>query len=405
MKKRIQDIGNDNCVLKRVIALAKKKKQHFVPRFYLKRFADKDGLFDLYHIQQASCFNRINHKDQCQRSYFYGDDLEWENRLSRMEREWDSVFSKIDKRADLTDEDLNQIKLFALFQRQRTLGEFNYRHAERAKLYEMFGRELYAHNGWKFDDEAKKQIEEHVDQSISPSEMLELAQKLQKYIEDLDIRIIEYVTSKRFIISDVPVIAINPFHFPSIGYGCIGLVLLFPVSPTVLVAILDSKMYKTKNPDRYVTSNNEDEVITINNLQFVSAEEILLGNEKDFPVPDNNLINARSKSREGDVVTRLGSDDQQLWVTGMRNTIYSCDLSFAHVNHAFRRIPFICREGVPRIWEEAWEVKLKTKVKLLSDICSLSPEAFHGYTSKEIRDGCNRFYREMIKYWGDTRLI
>lgn len=382
--------------------MAKKKKQHFVPRFYLKRFADKNGLIDLYHIQQASCFNKVNHKDQCQRSYFYGADLEWENRLSRMEGEWDSVFSKIDNKANLTDEDINQIKLFALFQRQRTLGEFNYRRDERAKLYEMYGRELYAHNGWEFDDEAQKQIEEHVDQSISPSEMLELAKQLRKHIEDLDIRIIEYSTSKNFVISDVPVIAINPFHFPSIGYGCIGLVLLFPISPTTLVAIVDSKMYKSNNTDIYATSNDKNDVITINNLQYVSAEEILLGNEKDFPVPDNNLINSRSNSRKGDVVTRLGSDDNQLWVTGMRNTVYTCDLSFAHVNHAFRRIPFVCREGVPRIWEEAWEVKLKTKAKILGNMCSLSHEAFRGYTSKEIRDGCNRFYREMIKYWSNT---
>ena len=142
--------------------MAKKKKQHFVPRLYLKRFADKEGLMDLYHIQQATCHSRINHKDQCQKSYFYGTDLEWENRLCRMEGEWDSVFSKIDKKADLTDDDIKQIKLFAIFQRQRTLGEFNYRHDERVKLYELYGRELYSHNSWDFYAEEQKQIEADV---------------------------------------------------------------------------------------------------------------------------------------------------------------------------------------------------------------------------------------------------
>lgn len=379
--------------------MAKKRKQHFVPQMYLKRFADKDGLIDLYHIQQASCYKKISYKDQCKRSYFYGADLEWENRLCSMEREWHSLFSNIDKRSHLTDEDINQIKMFALYQRQRTYGEYSYRYDERTQLYELYARELYAHNGWEFDDEAKRQIKESVNQSISPSEMLELAHNLQKYIVDLDVRIIEYSTSNSFIISDVPVIAINPFHMPSIGYGCVGLVILFPVSPKVLVVIYDSKMYKLNGSDRYIVSNNEDEVVAINNLQYVSADEILLGNECDFPKTDNELNKARSISRDGESITRLGSEDNPLWVMGMRKTIYTCDLSFAHVNHSFRRIPFICREGVPRIWDEAWEIKLKNKAKILCDIYSLTPEKFQGYTSKEIRDGCNRFYRQMMKYW------
>lgn len=48
---------------------------------------------------------------------------------------------------------------------------------------------------------------------------------------------------------------------------------------------------------RYVTLNNEDEIVSLNNLQFVSAEEILLGNESDFPIPDTELIESRTNSR------------------------------------------------------------------------------------------------------------
>ena len=385
--------------------MATKKKQHFVPRFYLKRFADNNGLLDIYHIKQAECHRKVNHKDQCQKSYFYGTDLEWENRLSKMEADWNSVFTKIDKKNDLTDEDLKQIKLFALFQRQRTSGEFEYRYNERLSLYELYAQKVCAHKGWVFDDEAKKEIKKHVDESISPSEMLELAQHMQKYIEDLNVRIIEYSTKKHLVISDVPVIALNPFHTPSIGYGCVGLVILFPISPNVLISIYDSKMYKQNSTDRYVTLNNEDEIVALNNLQFVSAEEILLGSESDFPIPDTDLIESRTNSRNQDAVTCLGSEDNQLWVTSMRKTIYHCDLSFAHVNHRFRRIPFNCREGVPRFWEKGWEDKLKIKVEILSKMFSDSPESFHGLTIKDIRDGCNRFYREMINYWSDTRTL
>lgn len=383
--------------------MATKKKQHFVPRFYLKRFADENGLIDIYHINRSECYRKVNHKDQCKKTYFYGTDLEWENRLSKMESDWNTVFTKIDKKSDLTSEDLKQIKLFALFQRQRTSGEFEYRYNERLKLYELYAQKLFAHKGWIFDDEAKKEIKKHVDESISPSEMLEFAQHMQKYIEDLDVRIIEYSTKKHLIISDVPVISLNPFHSPSIGYGCVGLVILFPISPNVLISIYDPKMYRQICTDRYVTLSNEAEIVTLNNLQFVSAEEILLGNESDFPIPDTDLIESRANSRNQDAVTCLGSEDNQLWVTSMRKTIYHCDLSFAHVNHQFRRITFECREGVPRFWDEGWENKLKNKADILCKIRAHSPGALSGLTIKDIRDGCNRFYREMMNYWDDTR--
>ena len=108
----------------------------------------------------------------------------------------------------------------------------------------------------------------------------------------------------------------------SIGYGCVGLVILFPVSPKVLVVIYDSKMYKLNGSDRYIVSNNEDEVVAINNLQYVSADEILLGNECDFPKTDNELNKARSISRDGESITRLGSEDNPLWVMGIILVIY-----------------------------------------------------------------------------------
>ena len=383
--------------------MSAKKKQHFVPRFYLKRFADENGLLDIYQVDRSEIHRDVDHKDQCQKSYFYGTDLDWENRLGEMESDWCSLFSKIDKRTNLTDEDLNKIKLFALFQRQRTSGEFKYRYNERLALYELYARKLYAYNGWKFDDEAVEQIKEYVNESISPAEMLELALNMQKHIEDLAVHIIEYSTNRHFIISDVPVIAINPFHMYSIGYGCAGLVILFPISPTVLAVIYDSKMYRSNDKDIYSISSNEDELTVINNLQFVSAEEILLGNEEDFPNPDADLIDARTNSRNDEYVTCLGTDENQLWVTSMRKTLYPCELSFAHVNHSFRRVPFICLEAVPRKWEKEYEIKLKNKAKILSAAYSCSPETFQGYTIKDIREGCDRFYREMLKYWGDTK--
>jgi len=77
-------------------------------------------------------------------------------------------------------------------------------------------------------------------------------------IKDLDVTIINYKTKRKLISSDVPVISINPFHRPTIGYGCMGLIMIYPVSPHQLVVIYDGKMYPKYVGKLYVDIRNEN---------------------------------------------------------------------------------------------------------------------------------------------------
>ena len=382
--------------------MPKRKKQHFVPKFYLKRFVVVSGLIDTFLVNKNKLCEKIPYKDQCQQDYFYGTDLEWEVRLSSMERTWDSIFLKIDKQILLSEEEYRQVKLFALFQRQRTNGEYNYRYQERKALMLDYAKSLYASRGWVFDKEAENLVENNLKDAISPSEMLELAQKMQSYIEDLRVLFVTYDTKNSLIISDVPVVAINPFHKYSIGYGCVGLVLLFPINPHCLAVIYDSKMYKENRDKNYISSTDESEVFSLNCLQFISAEELVLGCRRSFPEVTNNLAEIRNRNRSKQPVTTLGTPEQHLIAISMRSAIYDCELSFAHVNHAFRKIPFCVREGVERRWDAGWENKLRIKGQVMETIYKNSPESFMGYSCKDIRDGCNRFYREMQRYWASS---
>jgi len=125
---------------------------------------------------------------------------------------------------------------------------------------------------------------------------------------------------------------------PSIGYGCVGLVILYSISPTDLVVIYDSKMYKSNPLGQYYVSCNEEDVIELNSLQYVSAEKVLLGDSSSFPTLHDELVEARSNSRNRKTVTKLGTDDNQLLIMGMRQTYYRCKLSFTHINHALNII-------------------------------------------------------------------
>lgn len=109
----------------------------------------------------------------------------------------------------LSTEDIQLVKQFAIYQRQRTLAEAEYRKQERTELLIECGKMLYVNKGWPFDDAAKKACEERARNECTPAENLEFANKLVNLIDDLGILIITYNTNSELISSDTPVIAIN----------------------------------------------------------------------------------------------------------------------------------------------------------------------------------------------------
>ena len=249
-------------------------------------------------------------------------------------------------------------------------------------------------------EQAKKLV--HVSNLYMNSLMPQLAEKLIDIIDDLSVVVINYTTNQRLISSDVPVIAINPFELHTIGYGCMGIILLFPVSPHQLVVIYDEKMYPRFADKLYVNLSNENEVRHLNVLQFISAEKILFAYEaSDFPLFTTDDWKKRSQNREGEAIQALGPSTQKLIATSPRKVIYDCEFTFGRVCSSFAGIPYSCREAVPRAWEEGWEKKLKEKGNIITGISEYRPEMLYsiGLSKKEIRRGCQLMLRAAQCYW------
>ena len=85
---------------------------------------------------------------------------------------------------------------------------------------------LRYNKGWRFDDTVKALYEKQLEDYSMPSEQLSIAENLQNTIDDLSVVVMTYDTEISLISSDVPVIAINPFYPHSIGYACMGLIML-----------------------------------------------------------------------------------------------------------------------------------------------------------------------------------
>lgn len=386
--------------------MAEKKRQHYVPQFYMRNFADSNGLFMVHHVTKKKTIGPIPYKNQCYENYFYGEDGIWENKLGQMETMWGIVFQKSITHKNLTGPDIQSLKEFALFQRQRTVAESEYRKQEQTDILIECMQMICANHSLIFDKEAENPCIKKAQSMHIPSQNLELASQFLTSIDDLDLLILHYNTKRSLISSDVPVVAINPFHPPSIGYCCMGLILLFPLSPHHLVVLYDAKMYPRFKNISYAECNDENEVSNLNTLQLLSAEEILFAaphstSENDLFVFTESEWESRKINREQRALSALGPPGNKLLVSSMRKTIYNCELSFGQVCHRFKRIPFICKEAPSRVWDDAWETKLKLKGDLLAEISKSTPNilAENGISIKELRRGCQRMASATQVYW------
>lgn len=382
--------------------MPEKKKQHYVPQMYMELFANSKKEFAIFNISTQEIRFPVPYKHQCYKDYFYGKDHVWEDRLSHMESEWRETLNLIRNRKTIDNSHIQRLKSFALYQRQRTFAEGQYNKQVREEMAVEYGKLICANKGWAFTEEAKAICLERAQENIAPAEHLQLAEKCLDIIDDLDVVVINYTTQKKLISSDVPVIVINPFHLHTIGYGCMGIILLFPVTPQQLVVIYDAKMYPRLKGKMYVDLDNENEVRHLNTLQFLSAEKILFAHDTiDFPAFSDDDWRCRTKNRETQVISSLGPDTQKLIATSPRKVLYDHEFSFGKVCSSFACIPFSCREAVPRTWEEGWERKLQDKGSIITAIYEHRPDVLHssGLTKKDFRRGCQQMLKAAQSYW------
>ncbi len=73
----------------------KRKKQHFVPKLYLKNFSSQEKTINVFNVRKNQIINNAPYMDQCYENYFYVMMINGENKLSILESQWASIFVKI----------------------------------------------------------------------------------------------------------------------------------------------------------------------------------------------------------------------------------------------------------------------------------------------------------------------
>lgn len=246
------------------------KRQHYVPKHMLKRFArDKDlKQVNLIHIPSRKIVFGASLRDQCHSDYFYSNNLAIEKSLSEIEGHQSRLIDDIisTKKIDKLD-NANVATIFSL-QRSRTMQAKNESSYMAEKLIKM------AMHGRIAEDILRKI---RLDFRDSASLNVSIGLRTSPIIYDLEQLIVVNETDVPFIISDNPVVSTNWFcrlNYPmknGLGLASSGLQMIMPISPGLAILLLDSSIYKVDAPKGFFTIRERKHVQSINDLQWINA--------------------------------------------------------------------------------------------------------------------------------------
>ncbi|MBP9152801.1 MAG: DUF4238 domain-containing protein [Flavobacteriales bacterium] len=265
-------------------SITDKKKQHYIPKFYLRNFSFKknEKQIGLFHLKSKFYFQQAALKDQGSKKFFYGYDGKIENRLSQVEGFLSTIINDIiehecvPKRGSVEHIDLlgfvaltdlrspsklktMQTNLDVMTQSVLDLDPT----AEVTKIVPTFNH----------DDAIK----------ISLSAIPEIIDIMY----DLEFKLLINTTSNPFITSDLPVVRYNQFleqrKWPhgKTGYGNTGLQIFIPLNPRLMLVFYDPSVYKLgfrKQMTSRITKSAD--LDNLNILQFLNCIETVFFDDK-----------------------------------------------------------------------------------------------------------------------------
>lgn len=287
--------------------MAENKKQHYVPKFYLKLFSNNQSNTHVKIFIKST--NKIipygDLKNQAYENYFYGKDTKIEKEFSKIEDEVSRIISDIIEFKKLPKPQISDYKtlwLFTFLQNSRT----KFSADETNEMIDQTLKTIF-----KNDKRFKDKIDE-VKFGYDNPVLLNLDTLINTILvtKDLKCKLIINQTKKPFVTSDNPIILYNQFleqrnhQFGKCGLASKGLQVFYPLNPELALIYYDKKVYKIGFRKRnYVETFNEKDIESLNILQFLNSDKVIYSNEKASDFYLETLMTKSSKFN-----TSRGSD-------------------------------------------------------------------------------------------------
>lgn len=228
--------------------MADHKKQHYVPRFYLKRFTANEKAINIYHWKLGKTIFGASLKDQCYRDYFYGSDLKLELALADIEGTVDEMFKVIDGTLTLPtlgSDDHYTLLMWIVLQSARTPYAAD-------SVAESLDQMMQAIIG-QHPNTPQPLIDDLRRHEIDPLQMaIRLKTPSFWLLRDMHMRLIRAPAGTSFITSDAPVASHNQLMFFRSQYGSTsgitwkGLQMFYPISSRLMIMLFDPNVYSVR---------------------------------------------------------------------------------------------------------------------------------------------------------------
>jgi hypothetical protein len=261
--------------------VSEKKKQHFVPQFYLRNFAVKDTdrkMVSLYHLPSGKHIEKAPLKTQAYEDYFYKE-AKIEDALGKIEGVVSPTITQAIQHDVLParlSEAHHTLLLFVLFQAVRTPAASD----ELTGAMTAVWRKMAAEVPELAEHAGELQVKFH----NAAAFMLAVASRSYPMTLDLRWKLLANRTGHPFITSDHPAVMYNQFlehrsrDTGNTGVASKGLQIFLPLGPTHQLVLFDSAVYKVggrKLTSTTVDVTHEKDVKALNLLQAVNADDTL----------------------------------------------------------------------------------------------------------------------------------
>ena len=261
----------------------KKKNNHFVPKSYLKRFNSlSENQVALFNLKSGRIVEGAPVKSQCARDYFYTKNPVFEDRFMVLEGKQGALFDQITADTRLpgrNSDDHHALLSLIMFQSGRTVTAA----AQQDHLANEFSKAMLQK---QLEKEGRDDLLEFLPQlkiTMTDGVIDAIGQHLPMYplIGDMEMTLFLNATEEDFVTSDHPVALCNNLpasspHGANTGFSSRGLIIMYPLSPRVLVFLSDPEVYKVSSDANYVcTLKSTKDVINLNLPQCFNAHENL----------------------------------------------------------------------------------------------------------------------------------
>lgn len=293
--------------------MSKVKNQHFVPRFYLKRFSRNqiEKSINIFLPDRSKFVEGGSIADQASRGFYYGKDGVVENNLSALEGKWSSTIKSFSKEnfPDSLSERHNNFLEFVCYTdfrnpfRADQIEELSKIQGAGVRALHKVMKEEKVLESEKFIVSAQEQVRQN-----KVMESLQNAERAVSIISDLKMKLLVNNSPRPFLTSDFPIVQYNQYfeklskrHIP-FGLGSWGTQIFIPIDSKQVALLYDSERYLVGNhKDDFVLVTNSKDVDQINVLQYQNCLHAVYGNEhytQEYAEFLNKLSNRFKKKQQ-----------------------------------------------------------------------------------------------------------